>query len=75
MPARTIKVSIQYRSWVDAALADGCESPSQVLEWIEQKKGRGQPSPSLPTISKIMRERGYEPIDKRWEKKGKVKDE
>jgi hypothetical protein len=73
MPARTIAESIQFRKWVDAALADGAASPSQILEWIEQRKSKETGSPSLPTISKILREKGYEPTGNRWEqKKGKV---
>lgn len=71
MPARTIEQSIQFRKWVDAALLDGADSPARILEWIEQRKSKEFPAPSLPTISKILDERGYKPTGSRWEKKGK----
>jgi hypothetical protein len=71
MPARTIQQSIQFRKWVDAALEDGATSPSQILEWIEQRKSKEFPAPSLPTISKILEEKGYKPTGRKWEKTGK----
>jgi hypothetical protein len=74
MPARTIEQSIQFREWVDKALSDGCDSPTQVLEWIEQRKNKGEASPSLPTVSKIMRDRGYKPTGAKWEKSINSKD-
>jgi hypothetical protein len=67
MPARTIQQSIQYRKWVDAALRDGADSPTRILEWIEQHKSEDMPSPSLPTVSKIMKDKGYKPTGARWE--------
>lgn len=71
MPSRTIDESIQIRKWIEAALDAGAASPTQVLEWIEQQKNKDMESPSLPTISRIMKEKGYKPIGARWEKKGK----
>jgi NADH:ubiquinone oxidoreductase subunit E len=58
------------RKWVLAALKAGADSPRRVLEWIAQNSEKR--SPSIPTISKIMREEGYEPVGYVWEKtKGK----
>jgi len=72
MTGRTFEASTQIRNWITSALEDGAKSPSQVLEWIEQHKSKTMESPSIATISRIMREDlGYTPIDKRWEKKGK----
>lgn len=59
MPARTIAESIKFRERVEAALADGVETPTEVLEWIEKHKDKGEAVPSLPTIVKIMGEFGY----------------
>ena len=61
--------SIQFRKWVDAAIREGVTSPSRVLEWIEQHKSEETEAPSLPTISKILREKGYEPTGIKWEQK------
>jgi hypothetical protein len=71
MPRGTFERSVQIRTWIEAALADEAESPSQVLEWIEQRKGKGVEAPSLATIGRIMREMGYIPIDRVWQKKSK----
>jgi hypothetical protein len=72
MPGRTFEEQTQYRKWIEAALDDGEDSPTRVLEWIEQRKSKGTESPSLATIGRIMREMGYKPTDVRWEKvKGK----
>jgi hypothetical protein len=68
MPGRTIAESIKIRDWIVAALGVGCENPSQVLEWIEQRKDRKTESPTLSTIGRIMREMGYHPTSNRWEK-------
>jgi hypothetical protein len=70
MPGRTFKEMEKIRVWIEAALADKCDSPSQVLDWIEQRKSKDTKPPTLPTIGRIMREMGYEPVDARWEKKG-----
>lgn len=70
MPGRTFEDQLKVRTWIEAALADGIDSPSRVLDWIEQRKGKGVKSPSLATIGRIMREMGYRPTDTRWEKKG-----
>jgi hypothetical protein len=60
----------EMRKWVLAALKAGSDSPRRVLEWIAQNASKE--SPSIPTISKIMREEGYEPVGYKWEKaKGK----
>lgn len=56
------------RKWVLAALKNGADSPRRVLEWIAQNTKKE--SPSIPTIAKMMREEGYEPIGYVWEKKG-----
>jgi hypothetical protein len=71
MPGRTFEDQSKIRNWIASALMDGEDSPTRVLEWIEQRKLKGFESPSIATISRIMREMGYEPIDARWEKKGK----
>lgn len=71
MPARTIEQSIQFRKWVDAALIDGADSPTKILEWIEQRKTKEFPAPSLPTISSILKDKGYKPTGSKWEKAGK----
>jgi hypothetical protein len=73
MPGRPFEEQLQFRKWIEAALADGEDSPSRVLEWIEQRKSKGTDSPSLATIGRIMRDMGYRPTDTRWElQKGKV---
>jgi cyclopropane fatty-acyl-phospholipid synthase-like methyltransferase len=72
MPGRTFDEQLNFRKWIEAALADGKDSPSRVLDWIEQHKSKGTESPSLATVGRIMRDMGYEPTDVRWEqKKGK----
>jgi hypothetical protein len=72
MPGRNFEYSVQIRAWIEAALADGAKSPSQVLEWIEQRKTKGTDTPSLATIGRVMKEElGYKPIDRQWVKKGK----
>jgi hypothetical protein len=71
MPGRNFKEMQKIRTWIEAALSSGEDSPTRVLEWIEQKKNRDTESPSLATIGRIMRDMGYRPTGIRWEKKGK----
>jgi hypothetical protein len=71
MPGRTFEDMQKIRKWIEAALSEKCDSPSQVLEWIEQRSNKTIEPPTLPTIGRIMREMGYEPVDARWAKKGK----
>jgi hypothetical protein len=71
MPGRTFVEMQKIRTWIEAAISSGEDSPTRVLEWIEQRKNKEIESPSIATISRIMRDMGYEPTDKRWEKKGK----
>jgi hypothetical protein len=60
----------KIRRWIEAALDNGEDSPTRVLEWIEQKKGKGISSPSLATVGRIMRDMGYKPTGVKWEKEG-----
>jgi hypothetical protein len=71
MPGRSYEDMQKYRKWIEAALLSGEDSPTSVLEWIEQKKNKDTESPSLATIGRIMREMGYEPTGIKWEQKGK----
>jgi hypothetical protein len=71
MPGRKFEESQQIRTWIESALADGADSPTNVLEWIEQRKSKGEDAPALATIGRIMRDMGYIPVDGRWIKKGK----
>lgn len=71
MPGRTFDDQLRIRTWIEAALGDGKDSPTRVLEWIEQQKSKDVESPSLATIGRIMRDLGYRPTDTRWAKKGK----
>jgi NADH:ubiquinone oxidoreductase subunit E len=66
MPNRSMPVNEEMRKWVVTALKAGADSPRRVLEWIAQNADKR--SPSIPTISKIMREEGYEPVGYIWEK-------
>jgi hypothetical protein len=70
MAGRSFEEMKQIRKWIEAAIGEGEDSPSRVLEWMEQRKSKGVASPSIATIARIMRSMGYEPIDARWEKKG-----
>lgn len=70
MSGRTLEESIKIRKWIEAALSDGKQSPTQILEWIEQRKSKEMDSPSLSTISRIMQEKGYKPTGNKWEKAG-----
>jgi hypothetical protein len=70
MPGRPIEESIKIRSWIEAALQSGEDNPTSVLEWIEQRKNKDIPSPSLATVGRIMRDMGYEPTGIKWAKKG-----
>jgi hypothetical protein len=67
MPNRPAGEIDEMRKWVTAALKEGADSPRRVLEWIAQNSEKE--SPSIPTIAKIMREEGYQPIGYVWEKK------
>jgi hypothetical protein len=69
MPNRPQHEIDDMHKWVIAALKAGADSPRRVLEWIAQNSDKE--SPSVPTIAKIMREQGYEPIGYVWAKKGK----
>lgn len=69
MPGRSFEQSQKIREWIDRALVSGAESPTQVLDWIEQHKDKGEDAPALATIGRIMREMGYIPVDRRWQKK------
>jgi hypothetical protein len=72
MPGRSYEDMQKYRKWIEAALNSGEDSPTRVLEWIEQRRNKEIPSPSLATIGRIMRDMGYRPTDARWEiQKGK----
>jgi hypothetical protein len=72
MPGRSFEEMQQIRKWIEAALSSGEDSPTRVLEWIEQRKNKEIESPSLATIGRIMRDMGYEPTGIRWElQKGK----
>ena len=73
MPGRSFEEMQKYRKWIDAALLSGEDSPTRVLEWVEQKKNKDIPSPSLATIGRIMRDMGYEPTGIKWEKTKIVK--
>ena len=66
MPYKSPTEIEQMEKWMDAALEDGADSPRRVLEWIAQNS-KIEP-PSIPTISKYMREHGYKPAGYRWEK-------
>jgi hypothetical protein len=66
MPNRPMPENEEMRKWVVAALKAGADSPRRVLEWIAQNADKR--SPSIPTISKIMRSEGYEPVGYIWEK-------
>lgn len=55
--------------WIRAALKAGMDNPRRVLEWIAQNADIE--IPSTPTVTKVMREEGYEPTGYKWEKKGK----
>ena len=68
MPGRTFAEQLKVRNWIEAALADGEDSPTRVLEWIEQRKSKSEKSPSLATVGRIMKDMGYRPTDTRWEK-------
>jgi hypothetical protein len=70
MPGRTFKDMQKIRKWIETALAEGEDSPTRVLEWIEQRKGKGIQSPALATIGRIMRDMGYKPTGIKWEKEG-----
>lgn len=70
MPGRKFEEMQDYREMIETALESGEDSPTRVLEWIEQRKKKKINSPSIATIARIMRDMGYEPTDKRWEKKG-----
>lgn len=70
MPGRKFEEMQEYRGMIETALGSGEDSPTRVLEWIEQRKKKNVSSPSIATIARIMRDMGYEPTDKRWEKKG-----
>jgi hypothetical protein len=71
MPGRTFEDMQLIRKWIEAAILSGEDSPARVLEWIEQRKSKDVESPAFATVARIMREMGYEPVNKRWEKKGK----
>jgi hypothetical protein len=72
MPGRTFDEMQKYREMIEAALNSGEDSPTRVLEWIEQRKSKGVEPPSLATIGRIMRDMGYQPTGIRWElQKGK----
>jgi hypothetical protein len=70
MPGRSFEEMQQIRKWIEAALENGEDSPTSVLEWIEQRKSRTTKSPSLATVGRIMRDMGYEPTGVKWEQKG-----
>jgi hypothetical protein len=72
MPGRSFEEMQKYRKWIEAALSEGEDSPTRVLEWIEQRKNKSVKSPSLATVGRIMRDMGYRPTDTRWEKKGQT---
>jgi hypothetical protein len=67
MPSRPVEEILEMRKWITAALKAGEDSPKKVLEWIAQNSDSNPPS--IPTIAKVMREEGYEPIGFVWEKK------
>jgi hypothetical protein len=69
MPSRPFVEIVAMRKWIVAALKSGADSPRKVLEWIAQNSD--DDTPSIPTIAKIMREEGYEPVGYKWEKRGK----
>jgi hypothetical protein len=71
MPGRTYEESKQIRTWIESALADKADSPTDVLDWIELHKSKDEDAPALATIGRIMREMDYIPVDGRWIKKGK----
>jgi hypothetical protein len=71
MPGRSFVDMQKIRTWITAALSSGEDSPTRVLEWIEQRRDKEVESPSLATIGRIMRDMGYEPTGIKWEKKGK----
>jgi hypothetical protein len=73
MTGRTFEQMQKIREWIEAALRSGEDSPTGVLEWIEQRKNKDTKSPSLATVGRIMRDMGYKPTGIKWEldKKGK----
>lgn len=68
MPNRTEADSVAIRKLIQSALKDGANSPRKVQTWIEQNADIE--APSIPTISGVMREEGYEPAGYIWTKKG-----
>lgn len=66
MAGQPIQQSIQFREWIRKALDAGCSSPTQVAQYIHDKKW--SPSPTIPTIQKIMREFKYKPFPPVWQK-------
>lgn len=67
MPGRKFAESEKIRKWIKMALKNGCDSPRQVLEYIEQNASDLE-SPTMTTIGYIMRDEGYIPAGYKWEK-------
>lgn len=69
MPNRRFEESQAIREGISEALANGCDSPRTVLEYIEQTSEIKPPS--IATIGNILKEMGYSPLGVKWVKKGK----
>jgi hypothetical protein len=69
MPYKSQREIQIMERWIEAALKAGADSPRRVMEWIAQNAD--SESPSIPTITKYMREKGYEPAGYKWERKGR----
>jgi hypothetical protein len=68
MPSRPFEESKAIREGIAEALDNGCDSPREVLEYIEQNSMIRPPS--IATIGNIMKEMGYAPLGVKWVKKG-----
>lgn len=56
----------EVRAAVQAALDDGCETPSEVIAWLENNGF--EPMPTRPTVIVIMAECGFEYVAGYWVK-------
>jgi hypothetical protein len=60
MSGKTFKEAKQIREQIQKALDAGMETPSQVEDWITTHLEKGQTTPTIATISRIMqKELGY----------------
>lgn len=64
MANHTKNEQAELRAAIQAALDDNCETPTDVLEWLEDNDF--EPMPTRPTVIAIMERCGMEYISGYW---------